>query len=133
MLARHRSVTPRLIIELDAFALSAQAQRDYGNDIVSLCRRLHSEFGMRVGLRALTQQIEVMYRLGELACAYVKLGEDFIDLLQGSTGARELLRALVRTARTGGIEVVTMRVSDGDEREWLRREGVGSLQLERAH
>jgi len=42
------------------------------------------------------------------------------------------LRALVRTARTGGIEVVTMRVSDGDEREWLRREGVGSLQLERA-
>lgn len=130
MLARHRSAAPRLIIELDAFALSAQAQRDHGGDVAGLCRRLHSEFGMRVGLRALTQQIDVMYRLGELACAYVKLGEDFIDLLHSSTGARELLRALVRTARAGGIEVVTMRVSDPEERDWLRREGVGSLQLD---
>lgn len=129
MLARHRSAAPRMIIELDAYALSAQAQRDHGGDVAGLCRRLHSEFGMRVGLRALTQQIDVMYRLGELACAYVKLGEDFIDLLHSSTGARELLRALVRTARAGGIEVVTMRVSDPEERDWLRREGVGSLQL----
>lgn len=129
LLARHANAAPRLIIELDAFTLSAQARRDYGGDVLGFCQRLHAQYGVRFGLRALTQQIDVLYRLGELACAYIKLGDDFIDLLNDSTGARELLRAVIRTARSSGIEVVTMRVSDPDERDWLKREGVGSLLL----
>ncbi|PWF21748.1 LapD/MoxY N-terminal periplasmic domain-containing protein [Corticimicrobacter populi] len=129
LLARHERSARHLFIELDAFALSAQGQRDYGVDVQQFCAGL-AQAGVRFGLRRLTQQLDALRYLDSLALAYVKLGSDFVDDLPHHVGAQAILGAIMQTM----IAMQAQAVADGsvtaEAAEQLREAGVRIVTLQ---
>lgn len=90
----------RLILELDAYALAA-----YPAEVGALCEVAHAA-GVRVGLRGVAQQLDVVARLQGLPIAYIKLAGGFVADLESSQGAVSLLNAVIHTATTQRIQVL---------------------------
>lgn len=90
----------RLIIELDAYGLSA-----YPAEVRALCQVAHSA-GVRVGLRGVAQQLDAVARVQGLPLDYIKLGGGFMADLEHSQGAISLLNAVMHTATVYRIKVL---------------------------
>lgn len=90
----------RLIIELDAYGLSA-----YPAEVQHLCDIAHKA-GVRVGLRGVAQQLDAIARLQGLPVTYLKLGGGFMTDLETSQGAISLLDAVIHTAMALRIKVL---------------------------
>lgn len=90
----------RLIIELDAFAIASHPAES-----VELLYALDA-LGVRVGLRGITRQIDVIAQLEGMPVHYLRLGGGFINQLDSSQGAAALLRAVVHTATALKIQVL---------------------------
>src|SRR5699024_2530562 len=90
----------RLIIELDAYGLSA-----YSADVQAL-HQCVSDAGARVALRGAARQPDMIARLGGHAWAHIKLSGGFVSELGVSPGAANLLGAVVDTASALAIPVL---------------------------
>lgn len=90
----------RLIIELDAYGLSA-----YPAEVQQFCQ-IARKAGVRVGLRGVAQQLDAIARLQGLHVAYIKLGGGFMADLETSQGAISLLNAIIHTAMALRIKVL---------------------------
>lgn len=128
LLARHEQASRRLFIELDAFALSVQGQRDYGVDVQQFCAGL-AQAGVRFGLRRLTQQLDALRYLDSLALAYVKLGSDFVDDLPHHVGAQAILGAIMQTMSAMQAQAVADGSVTAEAAGRLREAGVRIVAL----
>lgn len=90
----------RLIIELDAYGLAA-----YPTEMQNFCR-IAQMAGIRVGLRGIAQQLDVVAQLQSLPLTYIKLGGGFMTNLEVSQGALSLLNAVIHTAMALRIKVL---------------------------
>lgn len=95
--AAPRDVASRLVLELDAHALQTDAE-----DVAAFARQVTAD-GAGVALRRLDQSPMALAQLHELALRYVKLGGDFAEQALTSPGGRQLLLAMLETAR--GLQV----------------------------
>ncbi|MEQ4619497.1 MAG: LapD/MoxY N-terminal periplasmic domain-containing protein [Corticimicrobacter sp.] len=129
LLTRHAQPARRLFIELDAFALSVQGQRDYGVDVQQFCAGL-AQAGVRFGLRRLTQQLDALRYLDSLALAYVKLGSDFVDDLPHHVGAQAILGAIMQTMSAMQAQAVADGSVTAEAAERLREAGVRIVVLQ---
>lgn len=107
----------RLVIELDAFALSRHpdAFRGFAQAV--------AQHGLRIGLRGLDQQPDALRQLHEVDFAYVKLGGGFVRDLRTSPGGVQMLVAITETAIGMGVRVYADDAEDDATRRLVLEYG----------
>ncbi|MFW8566955.1 LapD/MoxY N-terminal periplasmic domain-containing protein [Orrella sp. 11846] len=91
----------RLVVELDAWALSAYPSE------VGLMSDILREAGVRIGLRSVNQHMDVIAHLEGLPLAYLKVAGGFMSEPQVTQGGLELLSALLKTAQSIQVRVLS--------------------------
>lgn len=115
------NVASRLVLELDAHALQTDAE-----DVTEFTRHVTAA-GAGVALRRLDQSPMALARLHEFALRYVKLGGDFAEQALTSPGGRQLLLAMLATARDLQIPALVHAPVDPHTAMLLREHGASLL------
>ncbi len=122
MLADRKDLATRLLLEIDAHAITTQYPR-----VASLCQSLVG-YGVRIGVRRLAQQFTAVAQLHQLRLAYVRIGGGFVEQLSNSPGGRQLMRSVLKTSGDLGIEVYADDVPDTRTRDLLSAMGIRVMQ-----
>lgn len=112
-----RDVLPKLIFEIDAFALEATPSK-----AVAFCNAM-VKAGAKVGLRRLDQSPMALPQLPQIQPSYVKLGAQFADQAMQNMGTRSLLEAMLETAQAQGAAIYITDLVSGNTADWLRAKG----------
>lgn len=110
----------RLVLEIDAHGLVA-----YGVDVRRFCFEVNAT-GARTALRRLSDRLDALMHLHEVAFAYVKLSGDLVAGLRASPGAQRLAIAVADTATGLGVKVYADDAPDVETRSLLRQCGIHS-------
>ncbi|ODS93830.1 MAG: diguanylate cyclase [Comamonas sp. SCN 65-56] len=113
--------TARLVLELDAYALQTDAE-----EVATFAREV-TACGAGMALRRLDQSPMALAQLHALTLRYVKLGGDFAEQALASPGTRQLLIAMLDTARGLQVPALVPALVAAEAAVLLRERGANLL------
>ncbi|QEA12469.1 bifunctional diguanylate cyclase/phosphodiesterase [Comamonas flocculans] len=114
-------IAARLVFEFDAYALQAETE-----EVTEFAPEV-ARYGAEVALRRLDQSPMALNQLHQVKLRFVKLGGDFVERASTSPGTRQLLIAMLETARHLALATLVAGTVTPETATWLRTHGAELL------